>query len=137
MADTAVSIRWSGAGLKFEAEHPSGNSFLLDGDGQNSHSPVQALALALAGCTAADVVDIAQKMRVPFSGLRVDVEADRNSEPPRYFKAVRMTFYVSGAAATDQDKLQRALDLSHEKYCSVLHSLRKDMTITTMLVLEQ
>lgn len=136
MADTAVSLHWAGSGLMFEAEHPSGNSFLLDGDGRNSHSPVQALALALAGCTGADVVEIAQKMRVTFSGLRVDVEADRNPEPPRFFKAVRMTFRVAGAAEADREKLQRALDLSHEKYCSVLHSLRKDMTITTSLVLE-
>lgn len=136
MADTAVSLRWAGSGLKFEAGHASGNSFLLDGDGTNSHSPVQALALALAGCTAADVVEIAQKMRIAFSGLRVEVEADRNPEPPRFFKAVRIKFYVAGAAAADRDKLQRALDLSHEKYCSVLHSLRKDMTITTSLVLE-
>lgn len=136
MADTTVSLHWAGSGLNFEAEHPSGNSFLLDGDGKNSHSPVQALALALAGCTGADVVEIAQKMRVPFSGLRVEVEADRNPEPPRFFKAVRMTFRVAGAAETDREKLQRALDLSHEKYCSVLHSLRKDMTITTSLVLE-
>jgi putative redox protein len=136
MADTAVSLHWAGSGLNFEAEHPSGNSFLLDGDGRNSHSPVQALALALAGCTGADVVEIAQKMRVPFSGLRVEVEADRNAEPPRFFKAVRMTFRVAGAAEADREKLQRALDLSHEKYCSVLHSLRKDMTITTSLVLE-
>ena len=136
MADTAVSLHWAGSGLTFEAEHPSGNTFLLDGDGRNSHSPVQALALALAGCTGADVVEIAQKMRVPFSGLRVEVEADRNAEPPRFFKAVRMTFRVAGASEADREKLQRALDLSHEKYCSVLHSLRKDMTFTTSLVLE-
>ena len=136
MADTAVSLRWSGAGLRFEAEHSSGNPYQLDGDGQHAHSPVQALALALAGCTGADVVDIAQKMRVPFSGLRMEVEADRNAEPPRYFKAVRMTCYVRGADAADRDKFQRALDLSHEKYCSVLHSLRKDMDISTRLVLE-
>lgn len=136
MADTTVTLRWSGAGLQFEAEHPAGNSFLLDGDGKNSHSPVQALALALAGCTAADVVDITGKMRVSFSGLRVQLEADRNAEPPRYFKAVRMDFYVSGLDPADRDKVERALALSHEKYCSVLHSLRKDMSISTRLLLE-
>lgn len=136
MADTAVSLRWSGTGLRFEAEHPSGNTYHVDGDGKNSHSPVQALALALAGCTGADVVEIAQKMRVAFTGLRMEVEADRNAEAPRYFKAVRMTCVVAGADPADRDKLQRALDLSHEKYCSVLHSLRKDMDISARLVLE-
>ncbi|HET9439013.1 MAG TPA: OsmC family protein [Longimicrobiales bacterium] len=134
MADTKVALRWTGAGLQFEAEHPSGNAFKLDGDGRQSHSPVQALALALAGCTAADVVDIATKMRVPFKELHVEVEADRNAEPPRYFQAVRMVFHVTGVAAEDEGKIQRALDLSHEKYCSVLHSLRKDISISTRVL---
>lgn len=136
MADTAVTLQWAGEGLKFAAQHPSANHFLLDGDGKNSHSPVQALALALAGCTGSDIVDIAQKMRVSFSGLRVEVEADRNAEPPRYFQAVRMTFYVSGLDPADRDKVQRAIDLSNEKYCSVYHSLRKDLSFSTRLVLE-
>ena len=136
MADTAVQLRWSGDGLKFVADHPSGNHHHLDGDGKTAHSPVQALALSLAGCTGSDVVDIAQKMRVSFSGLRVEVEADRNPEPPRYFKAVRMVFYVSGLDPADRDKIQRAIDLSNEKYCSVFHSLRKDLKFTTQLVLE-
>ena len=136
MADTAVILQWSGEGLRFKAEHPSGNHFLLDGDSKHSHSPVQALALALAGCTGSDVVDIAQKMRVAFSSLRVEVEADRNPEPPRYFTAVRMVFYVSGLDPADRDKIQRAIDLSNEKYCSVYHSLRKDLSFSTRLVLE-
>ena len=136
MADTAVELRWSGDGLNFVAEHPSGNHHRLDGDGKTAHSPVQALALSLAGCTGSDVVDIAQKMRVSFSGLRVEVQADRNAEPPRYFKAVRMVFYVSGLDPADRDKIQRAIDLSNEKYCSVFHSLRKDLKFTSELVLE-
>jgi putative redox protein len=136
MADIAVTLKWSGDGLKFEADHPSGNTLLLDGDSRNSHSPVQALALALAGCTGADVVDIAQKMRVSFSGLRVEVEGDRNAEPPRYFKAIRMVFYVAGLNPADRDKIQRAIDLSNEKYCTVFHTLRKDLKFSTELVLE-
>ena len=136
MADSEVSIRWSAAGLKFEATHASGNHVKLDGDSTDAYSPVQALLLSLAGCTAADVVDILVKMRVPFAGLLVDVEGDRNAEPPRYFKAVRITYRVSGLAAADEAKINRAVELSHEKYCSVLHSLRKDMKITSRVVVE-
>lgn len=136
MADTAVELRWSGDGLKFVADHPSGNHHQLDGDGKAAHSPVQALALSLAACSGSDVVDIAQKMRVSFSGLRVEVQADRNAEPPRFFKAVRMIFYVTGLDPADRDKIQRAIDLSNEKYCSVFHSLRKDLKFGTELVLE-
>jgi putative redox protein len=136
MADTAVTIKWTGTGLEFDADHLSGNSFHVDGNGRTAHSPVQALALALASCTGADVVDIAEKMRVPFQGLRVEVEADRNAEPPRYFKAVRIVFYVRGADPADESKILRAIELSHEKYCSVSHSLRKDMSLSMRLVLE-
>ena len=136
MADTEVAIRWAGAGLRFEAEHASGNSLLLDGDGTNSHSPVQALAISLAGCTAADIVDIAARMRVAFSGLTVRVAADRNAEPPRYFKAVTVSYRVTGLAPGDRAKIERAIALSHEKYCSVLHTLRKDIAINSELFVE-
>lgn len=136
MADSEVSIRWTGEGMRFHAAHDSGNDLLVDGDGQHSHSPVQALLLSLAGCTAADVVDITRKMRVDFGQLLVDVEGDRNAEPPRYFTAIRITYRISGLAAADESKLKRAIELSHEKYCSVLHSLRKDMLITSRLVME-
>ena len=134
MADTTVALRWTGAGLQFEAEHPSGHPFKVDGDGQVAHSPVQSLALALASCMAADLIDITAKMRVSADGLRVEAEADRNPDPPRYFKAVRMVFYVTGATDEDQAKFERALELSREKYCSVLHSLRKDLTLSTRLI---
>jgi putative redox protein len=136
MADTTISLRWNGAGLQFTAEHPSGNHFHLDGNSKTSHSPVQALALALAGCVGSDVVDISEKMRVAFKELRVEVEGDRNAEPPRYFKALRVVVYAKGVDPADEAKVQRALDLSHEKYCSVFHTLRKDLSFSIRLVLE-
>ena len=136
MADTEVTIRWSGAGLRFEAAHPSGNNFQVDGNSKEAYSPVQALALALASCTGADVVDIAEKMRVPFKSLVVEVAADRNPEPPRYFTAVRITYRVSGLADADRAKIERAIELSHDKYCSVSHSLRKDMQLSSELIVE-
>jgi putative redox protein len=137
MAATEVSIQWSGNGLRFEAAHKSGNNFLIDGDGQAAYSPVQAFALAFAGCTAADIVDIAGKMRVSFSALTVHISGDRNSEAPRYFKALRITYRMAGLDPADRSKIERAIALSHEKYCSVLHSLRKDMRISSELVVEQ
>lgn len=137
MAGTEVSIRWSGNGLQFEAPHQSGNDFLIDGDGKAAYSPVQAFALAFAGCTGADIVDIATKMRVNFSGLAVQISGDRNSEAPRYFKAMRITYRVAGLDPADRSKIERAIALSQEKYCSVLHSLRKDMQISSELVIEQ
>jgi putative redox protein len=134
MADAQVAITWVGEGLRFEAAHPS-YAFHMDGDGVTAHSPVQALLLALAGCTAADVVDIVVKMRVPITGLEVAVEGDRMPEPPRYFTKVNIRYTTRGVAAEDRSKVERAIALSHEKYCSVHHSLRKDIEFSNELVL--
>ena len=134
MADSQITLAWTGEGLNFEAAH-SVYAYRADGDGARAHSPVQALLLSLASCTGADVVDIAQKMRVAISGLEVVAEGDRNAEPPRYFTAIRLKFTATGVAAEDRPKIERAIELSHEKYCSVFHSLRADIDFRTELVL--
>ena len=133
MADSHVSIKWTGEGLRFEAAHSSHNTFRIDGDGVTAHSPVQALLLSLAGCTAADVIDILVKMRVAIAGLEVVVEGNRNAEPPRYFKTIHIRYQARGVRDTDKDKLARAIQLSHDKFCSVLHSLRDDIAFSSEL----
>lgn len=135
MADSQVSMEWCGEGLRFEAAHVSHNAFRVDGNGVTSHSPVQALLLSLAACMGADIVDIAGRMRVPISGLSIAVEGDRNAEPPKFFKAVRIRFTTRGVAAEDRSKIERAIELSHEKYCSVYHTLRADLEFSTELAL--
>lgn len=135
MADSQVSIGWAGEGLRFESAHPSHNNFRADGDGETAHSPVQVLLLSLASCTAADVVMIANKQRVGLSGLEVVAEGDRMKDPPRYFTAIRLRFTTRGVAEADRDKIERAIALSHEKYCSVWHSLRDDITFSTELII--
>jgi putative redox protein len=135
MADSAVTIGWTGEGLRFEAAHPSDHAYRIDGDGVAAHSPVQALLLSLAGCTGADVIEIVKKMRVPIAGLDVQVEGDRNAEPPRYFKAIRIRYVTRGVAAQDRPKIERAIALSREQYCSVLHSLRHDIELSSELVI--
>lgn len=135
MADAEVTLGWTGEGLRFEAEHPSHNNFHVDGDGATAHSPLQVLLLSLAGCTAADVIDIITKMRVPISGLELTVGGNRNIEAPRYFNTIHIRYVARGVSAADKAKLERAIDLSHEKYCSVLHSLRKDIEFSSELLL--
>jgi putative redox protein len=134
MADSQVTISWTGEGLRFEAAHPSHTTFRIDGDGKTAHSPVQALLLSLAGCTAADVIDILTKMRVAIASLDVVAEGNRNAEPPRYFKTIHVRYQARGVPQADRDKLERAVELSHEKYCSVLHSLRKDIVFSREII---
>lgn len=104
-------------------------AIVIDGDGLAGPSPMQLAAFALAGCMAADVISIIQKGRHPVTGMRVSFSGDRAPEPPRRFISITLYFVLSGAVP--RDAVERAMALSHEKYCSVWHSMRQDITFTT------
>jgi len=95
----------------------------MDSDGEIGPSPMQFLLLALAGCMAIDVRLILEKSRVPLDGLEVRIDGDRAETQPRRFEAIRLTYLVSGPGPEHASRLDRAIRLSREKYCSVLHSL--------------
>jgi putative redox protein len=97
----------------------------LDSAGVAGPSPVQALAFGLAGCMAMDVVHILRKGRHDLRGLRVDLLGERAQEDPHRFTRFELKFTITGEVPKDQ--VQRAIDLSHDKYCSVWHSLRQDI----------
>ncbi|HEX7091566.1 MAG TPA: OsmC family protein [Longimicrobiales bacterium] len=133
MPDVRLEVRWTGAGLEFEGGPPGGPAAKVDGNGKTAVSPMQALLLSLAGCTAADVVDILTKMRVPLEGLELAVEGDRAAEAPRRYERIRIEYRVKVPGGAEE-KVRRAVALSHEKYCSVLHTLRPDVVLETELV---
>lgn len=128
MANTReVELTWSG-GLRFDGGRVGGPSVTLDGDGTAGPSPVETLLLAAAGCTAADVVLILEKMRQPLVGLDVRAVGTRREEDPKRVTALRLVYRVRGTGL-DMTKVRRAVELSLETYCSVLHSLAPDITI--------
>lgn len=100
----------------------------LDSTGEQGPSPVQALAFALAGCMAMDVAYVLNKGRHDLRGLRVDLTGERAADQPRRLTAVTLAFTITGQVA--QDVVDRAVQLSRDKYCSVWHSLRQDITLT-------
>jgi putative redox protein len=122
-----LELEWEGD-LRF-AGRADGVTLVLDGDKAAGPSPVQALAFALAGCMAGDVVAILVKGRVPLRGLRARLIGERRGAEPRHFVKVDLHLVVTGEVPSD--KVERALALSREKYCSVWHSLRKDIALTT------
>ncbi len=128
MAGMEVELRWAGAGLRFESGTAGG--LVIDGDAEAGPSPMQSLLLGLAGCMAVDVIMILEKMRVPLEGLTVRVEGERAPEPPRRFTQIRLVYETSGLAPADGEKLDRAIELSRDKYCSVLHTLRPDTVVS-------
>ena len=99
----------------------------LDSDSQAGPSPMQALAFGLAGCMAMDVVHVLKKARLDLRGLRADLTGVRADEPPRRFTSVTLHYTVNGNVPNDQ--VQRAIDLSRDKYCSVWHTLRQDIDL--------
>ena len=99
----------------------------LDSASQAGGSPMQLLAFALAGCMAMDVVHILRKGRHNLRGLRADLIGARAEEEPRRFTAITLNFSITGEPPRDQ--VERAIELSREKYCSVWHSLRQDIDL--------
>ncbi|HET9314758.1 MAG TPA: OsmC family protein [Vicinamibacteria bacterium] len=102
---------------------------LLDGDGQAGVSPVQALGFALASCMGSDVALILTRGRHPLRALRARLTAHRAPTDPRRFVSVTLRFEVEGAVP--REAVERALALSRDRYCSVWHSLREDITFET------
>jgi len=122
-----VELTWDGD-LRFRG-HAGQAPVVVDSDGLAGPSPVQSLALALAGCMSVDVVHILEKGRQPLRGLRASLRAQRAEEDPHRLVRVDLHFEVSGEIAPD--KVERAIALSREKYCSVWHSLRPDIEFKT------
>lgn len=106
----------------------SGNAQMrLDSAGAEGPSPTQALAFGLAGCMAMDLVHILKKGRYDLRGLRADLTGSRAAEEPRRYTAFALQFTITGVVPPEQ--VERAIDLSKTKYCSVWHSLRQDITL--------
>lgn len=122
-----VYLEWKGE-FRFEGRADEARTS-IDGDGQAGPSPVNLLLESVGACTAIDVVDILQKGRQEIRGMKVEVGAERRSETPRAVTSLFMKFRIEGNV--DLPRAQRAVDLSLEKYCSVFHSLRMDVSIDT------
>ena len=123
-----VELTWEG-GQAFRGGVPGGPQALVDGHGVAAPSPVDQLLLAAASCSGIDVVLILEKMRATITRFRIEVAGERRAEAPRRILAIHFRFLISGEGI-DDTKLRRAVDLSIEKYCSVIHSLAPDIRIT-------
>lgn len=128
-------LDWT-SGMSFTATAPGGSpSIVLDGNGVEGPGPLVTLLLAAGGCAGSDVVSILEKMQVTLRSFTIDVTGRRNEEMPRRFNSLKIVFRLAGEGLT-QAKVDRAVDLSVTKYCSVLLSLNPDIPITTEVVIE-
>lgn len=86
-------------------------------------SAADLLPLSLAGCTVWDVVAILRKQRQVVTGVRVTAESDREDEAPWRFRRIRLCYHITGHSI-NPDRVQRAIELSEQKYCAVYATLR-------------
>ena len=132
------TINWQPAsGMAFTAETGSGHLLAMDGapdgGGRNlAPRPMETVLAGTGGCTAYDVVLILKRGRHDVRGCQVKVNAERAPSDPKVFTKIHMHFVVSGKALP-RAAVERAVELSHEKYCSASIMLAKTAEITTSL----
>lgn len=132
-ADKEVRLSWTGSGMVFDGGPAGGPQLVLDGDSATGPSPMDLVLAAAAGCMAIDVRAILEKGRVHLDALDVEAQGERAEEPPRCYTALRFVVRVAGVPPTQRPKVERAIQLSREKYCSVLFSLRRDIPVEIVL----
>lgn len=128
-----IEVEWAGE-RRYRGGPTGAPPLLLDGNRQAAPSPVDSLLVALASCSAIDVVDILEKRRTPSTSLRIAVRFSRAPTPPRRLTEVRLRYHV--ATSSERNHVERAVELSFEKYCSVATSLAPDVRISWEVELE-
>lgn len=125
-----VKVEWD-SGLRFLATPDSGHSVILDSaEGDSGPRPMETVLIALGGCTGMDVVSILKKMRVPFEAFWMEIEAERAPTHPKVYTHIVVRYRFKGQDLP-LDKLERSVQLSTEKYCSVMAMLRCTAKIET------
>ena len=115
--------------LQFESDNPSGHTLLIDanqnvgGDG-NGLRPKALMLSSLAGCSGIDVASLLKKMRVTVDAYHIDVEGELTDEHPKYFHTVTVDYHFYGENLA-KDKIEKAVNLSVDRYCGVMEMFRK------------
>jgi putative redox protein len=123
-----VSTKWLGE-MRFESTNPSGHNLFIDAGEENGgkgegYRPKALMLSGLAGCSGLDVAALIKKMKLNVDEFNIEIEANLTEEHPKYYDKVDMLFHFYGDDLNEK-KLQRAVDLSIEKYCGVMEMFRQ------------
>jgi putative redox protein len=118
---------WQG-GLQFEARANSNIPVRMDGDAKAGISPMEMVLMGLAGCAGGDIIDILRKKRQAVSGFEVKVIGQRATEHPRKYTDIEIVYVITGQHI-DPAAVERAIELTEDKYCSVSATLQGVATI--------
>ncbi len=137
--DTSVKLNFL-EGMSFEGQ-VGDHKITIDGNpkvgGKNKGpTPKPLMLLSLAGCTAMDVISILRKMRVELEDFNVEVQADQTSEHPKHYYKMHVIYTFKGKNLP-MEKLEKAVNLSEERYCGVSHVYKKAIDLTTEIRVEE
>jgi putative redox protein len=104
-------------------------------DAKAGFGPKALLLSGLAGCSGIDVVEVLEKMRVPFADLKIEAEAEQTDEHPKVFKDIHLNYTIN-TAEENRSKVQKAIDLSLDKYCGVAAMLKKNSKINYTITIQ-
>lgn len=126
-----INTSWKG-NLEFENQLPSGHNLTVDaakesGGHNNGPRPMELLLSGLAGCTGIDVVLILNKMKTELEDFEIEIEAERAEEHPRSFSKIHINYKFKGKKLKPR-KVERAINLSEDKYCSASNSFNAEIT---------
>jgi putative redox protein len=125
-----ATVKWLDGGV-FVGVDSTKHSVVLsrqDEDNAVGMKPSELLLVALASCTAVDVVSILSKKRLQLDGLEVVVKGDQHHDPPWQYEKIKLTYKFRGKGLTES-ACSKAIELSDSKYCSVSASLRSEVQI--------
>lgn len=119
-----VQLEFNGAW--FDAANAKGSKIKLGAGLEDGVSPMEAVLMAAGGCSGIDIVSILEKMRQPLEGLEIIVSGQRREDYPKYFHNILIKYILRGNL--EAEKVERAIELSLEKYCSVTNGLKAKIT---------
>ena len=122
--------------LIFNVRTQMGYEIEYDANLQWGCAPTETLLASVAGCMAIDVFYFLKKMRADIKSFKIDFTGVRKPDPPQYYKSIDLVIKIEGEGITPK-KMDRAISLSHDKYCSVYNALRKDIQVTTSYKLNE
>lgn len=126
---SSASVKWIG-GKQFIGVDSTRHSVVLSTPDEGvGMKPSELLLVALASCTAVDVVEILAKKRAGLESLEISAEAEQEKDPPWTFRKIHLIYRLKGSTLNEKDVTQ-AIDLSEQKYCSVAATLRGEAEIT-------
>ena len=126
----SANVQWIG-GKRFVGIDSTNHSVVLSTPDEGvGMKPSELLLVALASCTAVDVVEILQKKKINLTGLNISVSAEQDADPPWTFRKITLKYSLSGEGLTEK-AAEQAIHLSHEKYCSVASTIRGVAEIAT------